>query len=164
LNGADPATFTVLSAKEVEAGSYINSFAKDKNHVYVDCMVIPDADPSSFVLVGNHAIHDAAYAKDQRHVYFYAASCDSTCDPATSTSDLVEIFDADAATFGPVDKYVLQPGSGGIAPPTYYTKDKQHLYDSAEIIPGADPATTALDCSDADESGELVCATQSSSK
>jgi DKNYY family len=146
LNGADPATFTVLSSGYVdESGGVNGSFTKDKNHAYIDCALIHDSDAATFRLVRKPSPdYFAFYAKDENHVYF----CASYCGPPYNTGDLVELRGADPATFTLVDQFELLPGiRTGLYFPSYYGKDKNHVFDGGDVIDGADPSTFFLfDC------------------
>jgi hypothetical protein len=149
LQGADPATFAVLSAIPAGNAGVVNSYAKDRLHAYLDCAIIPDADPSTFEVVGDPTPGYVYYAKDKNHVYF----CDEDCNlPDGGLSNLVVIAEADAATFNLVGTYVNSVANNSplplSGPLSYYAEDKNHLYEGSNVIAGADPHSSTLLCFD----------------
>lgn len=115
LEGADPASFTVLSKNTEALGSiYTNDFpyAKDKNYVYFSGEIMADADPSTFELLSSE-YSLFAYAKDKNRVYYFGKALTS----------------ADLSTF------TIISSSGE------YAKDKDNVYYSGDIVADADPDT-----------------------
>ncbi|TXI92372.1 MAG: hypothetical protein E6Q34_06565 [Burkholderiaceae bacterium] len=78
IEGADPATFTLFSEGQYNLPT---GYAKDKNHVFYQTKLIPEADPDTFVFL------DDGYppsAKDKNHVY-QGEEVVAGVDPATFT-------------------------------------------------------------------------------
>ncbi len=94
------------------------------NSVYVNGFLIPDADPTTFLIFVDPSGTPDGFAKDATHVFFYKLII-----PGADPNTFIPLFD---------DGYVL------------YAKDKNHVYyddgvDNMSIVEGADPATfTAL--------------------
>jgi hypothetical protein len=137
----DPA-FEVLYTPSGSATPY----AKDKNHVYFqggplgqidfsgDAPVrIPMAgvDPSTFTVLFDNQGQPTAYSEDKNAVY-YTGCGDEAC--ATTV-----VANADPSTFESV--YSTTPPVGDI---DSYGKDKIHVFDGDQIIPGANPATFSV--------------------
>jgi len=142
---ADSATFQVVQswyakdAKQVYFGSEViagadattfqgiggesGEFAKDVKHVYWQGEVVAGCDAATFQLL------KFRYAKDSAHAYFCYAS---------GTPPLI-LPGSDATTFE-----VIGPSSEGFG----YAKDAKQVYQGANVIPGADPATFVVDPND----------------
>jgi hypothetical protein len=129
LPEADPATFEPLAF----------NLARDKNHVWLNDRIQPEADPASLVLVdGGRVFKD----KDSVH---YADQTINGADPATFTHigsgyyrdknhiywGMDSIPDADLSTFE-------------VLGDSFVAKDKSHAYRSGERMPGLDVATIKL--------------------
>ncbi len=85
VGGADPVTFVAIkqqyqipyaqsSGRYGESfASFDDSFSKDKSHVWYQGKLIPDADPSTFVVTGNTHVENSTggytLAHDARHIY-----------------------------------------------------------------------------------------------
>jgi len=85
LHGADPATFIAIRQQyQIPYASssgrygesfvaYDNSFAKDKSYVWYQGRLIPNANPNSFVVIGNTHVENATggytLAQDAYHTY-----------------------------------------------------------------------------------------------
>jgi hypothetical protein len=117
IAGAEPTSFSVLS----------DGFSRDRGHVYWQGAEIKRADPSTFSVLTYDDFLQSGYkfSRDSNHVYF------STVDalPADATW---AIEDADPATF----RIFGETNTGSI-----YSADKDHVFESAGIIEGADAAT-----------------------
>lgn len=91
IQGADPATFTVVGVDTTGSLGAYTYYAKDKNNVYTGFVcgdqgcsgkegVLQGADISTFVYVTNFG--DFSFAKDKRHVYSGGQVLEGA-DPAT---------------------------------------------------------------------------------
>jgi hypothetical protein len=129
LPDADPATFEPLDF----------NLARDKNHVWLDDRIQPDADPSTLVMVdGGRVFKD----KDSVH---YADQTINGADPATFTHIISgyyrdknhiywcmdPITDADLSTFE-------------VLGDSFVAKDKSHVYRSGGRMPNLDAGTIKL--------------------
>ena len=124
IDKADPSTFTFV--KDVRGQD--SGFEKDESHVWAGGLLVPQADPTTFVALAPFSTDvDIAYAKDIRHAYrIYPPR-----DEGTGDFEVHMIVGADLATF----TYV---GNN-------YAKDKNRVYSyylpPNDRVVGADPAT-----------------------
>lgn len=118
----DLKTFALLS----EYGSY----TKDKDHVWLGCSLLENADPATFAFI--QRTNEGVYARDSHHVWYGTTL----------------IPNADPETFS-----VIQQIYGGMLSETYLVKDKSHVFiistrpdegDDIKELPNADPATFTL--------------------
>ena len=148
---ADPATFQVIQpwyakdARQVYFGSKVlagadaasfqgiggesGEFAKDARHVYCQGAVMEDCDAATFQLLKYR------YAKDSKHAYFCYQS----------DSPPLTLPGSDAQTFE-----VIGPSSQGYG----YARDAKQVYQGANVITGADPATFVVDPSDPEKASD----------
>lgn len=110
-------------------GGESGEFAKDARHVYWQGEVVEGCDAATFQLL------DHRYAKDSKHAYFRYAS----------GSPPLALPGADARTFE-----VIGPSSEGFG----YAKDARQVYQGAQVINGADPATFAVDPKDSENASD----------
>lgn len=148
---ADSSTFQVIQSW----------YAKDAKQVYFGSAVLADADPVSFQGIGGES---GEFAKDAKQVYWQDRVVEG-CDPATfqllpyrfakdsqrayfcyaSGSPPLALPGSDAKTFE-----VIGPSSQGFG----YAKDAKQVYQGANVIPGADPATFVVDPSDPEKASD----------
>lgn len=148
---ADPATFQVIQswyakdARQVYFGSKVLSgadvatfqgiggesgeFAKDTKNVYWQGQVVEGCDAATFQLLKYR------FAKDSKHAYF----CYSGGIPPLTLPD------SDGKTFE-----VIGPSSQGFG----YAKDSKQVYQGANVITGADPATFGVDPGDPEKASD----------
>lgn len=130
VEGADAATFASIGY----------GYGKDKNHAYLDGLIIPSSDGATFDVI------KAPYAADKAHVFIrgYQLSDSPTTfkiiaelEKGTFSTDRKKVFygseeflpgTVDAATFE-------QMGLGE------FFRDKAHVYTPEKMIEGADPET-----------------------
>ena len=111
VHNADAQTFEVFEGYNVARDTY----AKDKDSVFQNSEIIPDAFPATFVVL-------EGYAKDERFVY-----CDGT-----------KIANADPNTFKIVFRsFDFDEGIYRAR----YARDKFRVYSNCDVFSGADPAT-----------------------
>jgi hypothetical protein len=148
---ADPATFQVIQswyakdARQVYFGSEVlagadaasfqgiggesGEFAKDSKNVYWQGKVVEGCDAATFQLLKYR------FAKDSKHAYF----CYSSGSPPHALPD------SDGQIFE-----VIGPSSQGFG----YAKDAKQVYQGANVITGADPATFVVDPSDPEKASD----------
>lgn len=108
LPEADLETFQVLitNSELVKAGMV---YAKDKNNVYTSNVIVPGADATTFVIVGN-----GLNAKDKNRAYVYGSIMENVDLPSfTATSNEI-IKDKSALYCGMGDKRIEVPDSNAL--------------------------------------------------
>jgi hypothetical protein len=138
VHGADLPTFEAPSNYTNSYYSNTN-FAQDKQHVYLDSVSLPDADPNTFTIIEDDGGDFTGYFKDATHVWFrdYNSTDTALADPQIA---LLSSTDPATLTALPSDR-ILE----GIEPP-FFAIDKYYVYSSGDIIDGADPRTFELLC------------------
>ena len=133
VDGVDLATFELVGQE----------FARDKRHVYMNGLVLADADPATFKPIKN-----SLYFRDKSHVWHYKELL-ADADPATFELigdspycrdkshiwykyDDVLLVGADPATFEVIGE-------------TDYCRDKSHIWFRSDLLPDADYATFVAD-------------------
>lgn len=133
VDGYDESTFEVVGSM----------YARDKNHVYIDGLMIADADPDTFEPIPNSLCF-----RDKSHVWIYKDLLVGA-DPATF--EMMEntpycrdkshvwyehkgelLVDADPATFEVLGN-------------SHYCRDKSHIWFRTTLLPDADYATFVAD-------------------
>lgn len=129
LDEADPATFTYFS----------NGFSKDKDTVWLQGEILPNADSETFA-----EMQGSQYGKDKNTVWFFNTPVEGA-DPQT-----FEVYSASPYYAKDVNSVYL---NGKVLPESdpetfvlfdrgYYTKDKNHVYTAeGKVIFDADPST-----------------------
>jgi hypothetical protein len=148
---SDSATFQVVQSW----------YAKDAKQVYFGSSVLAGADAATFQGVGGES---GEFAKDAKHVYWQGQVVDG-CDAATfqvlklryakdsklayfcyaSGSPPLVLPGSDAKTFE-----VIGPSSQGFG----YAKDAKQVYQGANVITGADPASFVVDPNDPENASD----------
>ena len=148
---ADPATFQVIQswyakdARQVYFGSKVlagvdaasfqgiggesGEFAKDTKNVYWQGQVVEGCDAATFQLLKYR------FAKDSKHAYF---CYEGSIPPLT-------LPDSDGKSFE-----LIGPSSQGFG----YAKDAKQVYQGANVITSADPATFVVDPSDPEKASD----------
>lgn len=154
--------------RDAHAGSFVvidSSYALDRSHVYVDGMIIPEADPATFEVFDFTFTRDADHVflrervfsddpahfenvapniyRDTRHVYW---SADIVSD---DPSNLVVVGAADFYTYFKDSTTVFVNGNPieGADPATFsvvrdgFSRDATHIFYFASMIPEADVST-----------------------
>jgi hypothetical protein len=161
LPSADPATFTIISDglfqdEFIPSGE---SYAKDKNAVYINDKLIPGSDPGSFqILTDSYGLH-SGFSKDKNGVYFvlpagYSGNYDPVIDPS-----LTVMTTADPNTFHLSSDVISPSGTTGTIPPSY-AKDRNNVYFGTTTAMGADPRSYVAYCGDTGAIGKydyLTC-------
>jgi hypothetical protein len=137
ISSADPSSFEVAVLQSGASTTPLD-YAKDQNHIYDLATEIVGADVGSFTLLPyQNASVSPGYAKDKNYAYVMDYLL-----PLASTSvkaQQISIDDADVATFEAL--YVVSDEGGASES---YAKDKSHVYERSEIMPGADPNSITL--------------------
>ncbi len=124
---------TVLAGADVASfqgiGGESGEFAKDAKHVYWNGEVVEGSDAKTFQLLKYR------YAKDSKQAYFCYAS----------GSPPLILAGSDAKTFE-----VIGPSTQGFG----YAKDAKYVYQGANVITGADPATFVVDQGDPENASD----------
>jgi hypothetical protein len=110
-------------------GGETGEFAKDAKKVFWQGQVVEGCDAATFQIL------KLRYAKDSQHAYFCYAS----------GSPPLVLPGSDAKTFE-----VIGPSSQGFG----YAKDAKQVYQGANVIEGADPATFAVDPNDPENASD----------
>ena len=148
IEGADPGSFQILSGYGVVVADY-NSYAKDKNHLYYQGAIFSGVDPSTFTRIGS-----TNFMKTQNAVYANTDTIIPGADPQSFVVIANGLNDGYAKDSYSVWHFAVL-GSGpkkipGADPATFvvlddlYSKDKNNVYKSGEIVSGADPNTFAI--------------------
>ena len=122
LVASDTQTFKVVLADK-----FLGVYAKDKNHIYVGCTPVSNADPTTFELLKDSKGNFSGYAKDKNHVYYINYPNTTALDASPNTFVLV--------SDDPTDNYLYIPSA------SVYAKDGSSVFFSGEKIIGADPAS-----------------------
>jgi|GEM_PF-3476791 hypothetical protein len=129
VDGADPSTFESIYSTTPPIGD-IDSYGKDKIHVFDGDQIISGADPVTFSVILGPG-YETGFIKDKNNVW-YSQNFDGT-------AQIYKIHDGDPVTF-----VVIDATEYGIE----YAKDKNHVYlvtgndqNPIMVVNGADPAT-----------------------
>ncbi len=142
IEGADLDSFHVLPSKRSDAFynpcARDSGYAIDNRHVYRGAKTLPEADPTTFVLL------HGGYSRDATHVYFQDTALQSANaktfteiaagyfkDAANVYLNGAAIADADPGTFRSLD-HNAYPGMG-------LARDRTHVFFGASAVAEADP-------------------------
>ena len=125
LADADPASFQVIS------GAPYDYFVKDKYHVWWNEGLLPNADPSTFIVVLD------PYAKDSRHVYYGDQLLIPEADPESFSfypsgiyvHDNTHVYCVGLSVPGANSSSFIDLGNG-------YGKDQQHVWYDGDVVTG----------------------------
>lgn len=143
--GADPATFKIINASKperdegpCEAQLVLNTFGKDRKHVFYLDAKIDSADPASIKLVGFE------YVKDKRSVYLKNKKISNRPSHFHLVDGTQGFFATDGQSFFYRGKKMDARGFGFVPHSDDYTINKYHVFHRGEIVLGADPKSFSL--------------------
>lgn len=131
LDGVDMATFQVVN----------RDYAVDKNHVYMDGVVLAEADPATFETMAN-----VFYYRDKSHVWYFKRMIEGA-DPSTFRSIENTNFNIDKSHVWYEERLIAgaDPATFEVLGKTNYCRDKSHIWFRDELLPDADHATFVAD-------------------
>ncbi len=148
---ADEATFQVIQSW----------YARDAKQAYFGSQPISGADPATFQGIGGEA---GEFAKDARHVYWRGQMVEEADAPSFRLLGWRYAGDAKRAYFcyaGDIPPLVLPDSDGKsfevLGPSSQgfgYARDARQVYQGANVIDGADPATFVIDPRDPEKASD----------
>ena len=130
---SDPGT--QIGSTTVTAFLSDSRYAKNKSNVYFTGILVAGADPSTFTPLFDPQGQTTFYAKDKKQVYFFSYQ--------TGLADVIQ--GADPATFSVVASDSFQDSNAEEG--AYFIwvgEDKNHVYDTTNVISGADPSSFVM--------------------
>jgi hypothetical protein len=136
IDGVDHDSFDILNQE----------YAKDARHVYSNGRILPNRDPTSFVVLGKSEYGHPTYTKDKNNVYvaqdilvgadpatFEVISASYAKDAKRAYWEGIPIRNADVASFTVFEVSGIQS--------EWWSKDARSIFYTDDTVPLADPAT-----------------------